>query len=124
MPTPDAAQPPIAVPAPTPLDSSQQSDCDFACQCGTNEVNCEEYIFDVFQKTYTLLPNACMAAYNVVADSCPCCLDGGCTAEGAGCVTSDGVVLADATGMDAASLEGQASENLETDEARRTASVP
>jgi len=124
MPTPDRVQPPIAVPAPTAVDSSQLSDCDFTCQCSTNVVNCEQYIFEVFQKTYALLPNACMAGYNVVVDSCPCCLDGGCSAEGAGCVTSDGVALEGATGMEAASLESQPSENLETNEARRTASVP
>lgn len=118
-PSPDGVQPSIAVPAPTPVDSSQESDCDFACQCSSNVVNCEQYIFDVFQKTYALMSNACMAAYNVVVDSCPCCLDGGCSAEGAGCVTSDGMALGDATGVEAASLESQASENLETDEARR-----
>lgn len=124
MPTLDRAQPPSAAPTPTAVVSSQRSNCDFACQCSSNLVNCEQYIFDVFQKTYALMSNACMAAFNVVVDSCPCCLDGGCSAEGAGCVSGDGVVLEDPTGMEAAPLESQAPQNLENDEARRTASVP
>lgn len=82
----DVAPTPIAVAATT---TEHRADCDFTCQCSQDVVNCESYIYDVFLKTYSLMSNACMAAYNVVVDGCPCCLKGGCTAQGAGCVAEE-----------------------------------